>query len=188
MLSDFLDQYPYILPLMIFCGRIIDVSLGTLRIIFVSKGEKGIAPIIGFFEVFIWIVVISEILTRANDIVAYLSYAAGYATGNYVGILIEQRIAFGILLCRIYTKGDGKGLVKLLSKYGYGATIIHGSGSVGEIDIVETVVERKCLKDVTKIIEEYDPSIFYVAEDVRSKQGGIFPKTKRLLLRWRAGK
>ena len=97
---DFLDQYPYILPFVIFFGRIIDVSLGTLRIIFVSKGEKYIAPIIGFFEVLIWIVVISEIFSRANDVTAYLSYAAGYASGNFIGILIEQKIAFGILLCR----------------------------------------------------------------------------------------
>ena len=90
---DFLDVYPWLLPFLIFLGRICDVTLGTLRIIFVSKGEKNKAPIIGFFEVFIWIVIISQILARANDLPAYLSYAAGYATGNYVGILIEQRIA-----------------------------------------------------------------------------------------------
>ncbi|MDD2560397.1 MAG: DUF5698 domain-containing protein, partial [Bacteroidales bacterium] len=84
---DFLDSYPILLPLIIFFGRIIDVTLGTLRIIFVSKGQKTLAPLIGFFEVFIWIVVISQILSRANDLVAYLSYAAGYATGNYVGII-----------------------------------------------------------------------------------------------------
>ena len=82
---DFLDQYPYLLPVIIFFGRIIDVTLGTLRIIFVSKGEKYKAPIIGFFEVFIWIVIISQIFSRANDLLAYISYAAGYATGNYVG-------------------------------------------------------------------------------------------------------
>ena len=72
---DFLDVYPWLLPVMIFFGRIFDVSLGTLRIIFVSKGERYIAPVIGFFEVFIWVVIISQILTRANDLVAYLSYA-----------------------------------------------------------------------------------------------------------------
>ena len=73
---DFLDQYPYLLPVIIFFGRIIDVTLGTLRIIFVSKGEKYKAPIIGFFEVFIWIVIISQIFSRANDLLAYISYAA----------------------------------------------------------------------------------------------------------------
>ena len=185
---DFLDIYPFLLPIMIFFGRILDVTLGTLRIIFVSKGERYIAPVIGFFEVFIWIVIISQILSRANDIVAYLSYAAGYATGNYVGILIEQRIAFGVVVCRVYTVKAGKDLVALLSQKGYGATTMQGSGSVGNIDIVETVVDRKRLKEVAGIFEEFDSNIFYVAEDVRSKQRGIFPETKSIINRWRVGK
>ena len=101
---DFLDIYPWLLPVVIFFGRIIDVALGTLRIIFVSKGEKNKAPLIGFVEVFIWVVVISQILARANDIVAYVSYAAGYAAGNYIGLILENRIAYGIVLCRIYNR------------------------------------------------------------------------------------
>ena len=185
---DLLDQYPYILPLLIFFGRIIDVSLGTLRIIFVSKGEKYLAPVTGFFEVLIWIIVISEIFSRANDMIAYLSYAGGYAAGNFVGILIEQRIAFGVLLCRVYTKQNGRELVSLLSKENYGATLIKGSGSVGEIDIIETVVDRKNLKKVDKIVTSFDKSVFYVTEDIRTKQRGIFPKHKSLLSRWRPGK
>lgn len=185
---DFLDQYPYILPFVIFFGRIIDVSLGTLRIIFVSKGEKYIAPIIGFFEVLIWIVVISEIFSRANDVTAYLSYAAGYASGNYIGILIEQKIAFGILLCRVYTKGNGKELVSLLNRQNFGATLIHGTGSLGEIDVIETVVDRKLMKKVERIFTEFDPNVFFVVEDVRTKQRGIFPKNQTLLSRWRIGK
>ncbi|HCV16254.1 MAG TPA: hypothetical protein DF637_07970 [Rikenellaceae bacterium] len=185
---DFLDQYPYILPFVIFFGRIVDVSLGTLRIIFVSKGEKYIAPIIGFFEVLIWIVVISEIFSRANDIGAYLSYAAGYASGNFIGILIEQKIAFGILLCRVYTKGNGKELVSLLNRQNFGATLIHGTGSLGEIDVIETVVDRNKMNKVERIFTEFDPNVFFVVEDVRTKQRGIFPKNQTLLSRWRIGK
>jgi len=185
---DFLDTYTWMLPLVIFIGRIVDVSLGTLRIIFVSKGEKYLAPVIGFFEVFIWIVVISEIFSRANDITAYISYAGGYAAGNFVGILIEQRIAFGILLCRVYTKKNGKELVSILNKQDFGATLIHGTGSLGEIDIIETVVGRKMLKKVDKIFTEFDRGVFYVTEDIRTRQRGIFPKTQSLLTRWRPGK
>lgn len=185
---DFLDIYPWLLPLMIFFGRIFDVSLGTLRIIFVSKGEKYIAPIIGFFEVFIWVVIISQILTRANDLVAYLSYAGGYAAGNYVGILLEQRIAYGIVLCRIYTKEGGEALVNLLQKMKHGATLIHGTGSVDKVDIVETVIDRKEMKSLAKALCDFDPNIFYVIEDVRTKQNGIFNKRRNILTRWRPGK
>lgn len=185
---DFLDSYPYLLPVLIFVGRIFDVTLGTLRIIFVSKGEKLKAPIIGFFEVFIWVVVISQILSRANDMVAYLSYAGGYAAGNYVGILIEKRIAFGVILCRVYTNRPGLKLVNLLSLKGFGATMVHGTGSVNEVDIVETVFDRKKLKHVSSIILEFDKDAFYVIEDVRTRSRGIFPKSNNLLKRWRVGK
>lgn len=185
---DFLDQYPYLLPFIIFFGRICDVSLGTLRIIFVSKGEKYKAPIIGFFEVLIWIVVISEIFSRAHDMLAYVSYAAGYATGNYVGIMIEQHIAFGILLCRVYTKKSGRELVALLSSEGYGATTLQGMGSQDRVDIVEAVVDRNAMKKIERIITEYDPEVFFVTEDVRARQRGIFPKSESIFTRWRQGK
>lgn len=185
---DFLDVYPYLLPVIIFFGRIVDVSLGTLRIIFVSKGEKFKAPIIGFIEILIWVVVISQVLSRADSMIAYLSYAAGYAAGNYIGILIEKRIAFGIILCRVYTNKPGLKLVNLLSLKGFGATMIHGTGSVKEVDIIETIIDRKQLKNVSNIILSFDKDAFYVIEDVRTRSRGVFPKSPNLLRRWRPGK
>ncbi len=185
---DFLDIYPWLLPIIIFFGRVCDVSLGTLRIIFVSKGEKYKAPLIGFVEVFIWVVVISQVLSRANDMVAYLSYAAGYATGNYVGILLENRIAYGIVLCRIYTQKNGKDLVASLNKLNIGATLTHGTGSAKEVDIIETVVDRKEMKTLERTLHDFDSNIFYVVEDVRTKRNGIFPKRRTILSRWRIGK
>lgn len=185
---DFLDVYPFLLPFIIFFGRIVDVTLGTLRIIFVSKGEKLKAPIIGFFEVFIWVVIISQILTRADDMITYLSYAGGYAAGNYVGILIEKRIAFGVILCRVYTNKSGLNLVKLLSLKGFGTTMTHGTGSVNEVDIVETIFDRKQLKKVSSIILSFDKDAFYVIEDVRTRSRGVFPKSSNLLRRWRPAK
>ncbi len=174
---DFLDVYPWLLPIIIFFGRICDVTLGTLRIIFVSKGERYKAPIVGFFEVFIWIVIISQIISRANDLASYLSYAAGYAAGNYIGILVENKIAFGYQLFRIYTKKDGHDLVKLLNKEGFGSTFIRGEGVVSEVDIIETAVSRKGSERVIQIINQFDPHAFYLIEDIRSKQKGIFAFT-----------
>ncbi|HHT22170.1 MAG TPA: DUF2179 domain-containing protein [Bacteroidales bacterium] len=185
---SFIDQYPFLLPILIFIGRICDVTLGTLRIIFVSKGKRTIAPIIGFFEVFIWVVVISQILSRANDLLAYLSYAGGYATGTYVGMLIESKLAFGTLLYRVYTKKEGNDLVQNLSTNGFGATLVHGEGSVGKVDVVETVVARQQMKKIEHVINEFDENAFYVTEDVRTAQNGIFPKTANIFQRWRPGK
>lgn len=171
---EFLDIYPWLLPVIIFVGRICDVTLGTLRIIFVSKGEKNKAPIVGFFEVLIWVIVISQIFNNANDIVAYLSYAGGYATGNYVGILVENKIAFGFQLFRIYTKKSGIELTRILNSNGMGSTYIKGEGAISEVSIIETVVSRKCEKKVIGIINYFDADAFYLIEDIRSKEKGIF--------------
>jgi len=185
---DFLDQYPYLLPVMIFFGRMIDVTLGTLRVIFVSKGAKNIAPFVGFFEVLIWIVIISQVFARAHDWVAYLSFAAGYATGSYVGILIEKRIAYGVVLCRIYTHKNGTELVQQLNKMNFGATMTRGEGSVNQVHIIETVIDRNQLKSLEKLLIAFDPNIFFVVEDVRTRQNGIFAKRKSILRYWRIGK
>jgi uncharacterized protein YebE (UPF0316 family) len=171
---DFFETWPWLLPVVIFFGRICDVTLGTLRIIFVAKGEKKKAPLVGFFEVFIWVVIISQLLSHANDLMAYLAYAGGYATGNFVGILVENKIAFGFQLIRIYTKSNGLELTRLLNRNGFGSTHIHGEGAVAEVEIIETVVSRKLEKKVTEIVRSFDPDAFYVIEDIRSKQKGIF--------------
>ncbi|MDR0845346.1 MAG: DUF2179 domain-containing protein [Tannerella sp.] len=171
---DFFELYPWLLPIVIFFGRICDVTLGTLRIIFVAKGEKRKAPVVGFFEVFIWVVVISQIFSHTNNIIAYLAYAGGYATGNFVGILVEDKIAFGFQLFRIYVKSHGLELMQELNKNGLGFTHIRGEGAVAEVEIIETVVSRKSGKKVIQIIKSFDPDTFYVVEDIRTKQKGIF--------------
>lgn len=183
MLNVFLDTYPWALPLAIFFGRICDVSLGTLRILFVSRGEKKIAPLIGFLEVFIWVVIISQVLSRANDLVSFVAYAGGYAAGTYIGLYIEERIGFGFAKFRVFTLRNGHDLMKLLNEKGYGSTIVHGEGSVSETDIVETVISRQNTKIVEEMVKDFDPKAFWLVEDVRTKQLGIFSKRHSLLKR-----
>lgn len=168
------ESYPWLLPIVIFFGRICDVTLGTLRIIFVSKGERYKAPIVGFFEVFIWVVIISQIFSHANSIIAYLAYAGGYAAGNFVGILVENKIAFGYQLLRVYTKKDAFELVRNLNKKNIGATLIKGEGAISEVHILEIVISRKALNEAIDQIISFDSSAFYLIEDIRHKQKGIF--------------
>ena len=171
---EFLDVYPWLLPIIIFFGRICDVTLGTLRIIFISKGERRIAPIVGFVEVLIWVVIISQIFSHANSPIAYLAYAGGYACGNFIGISLESKIAFGYVLLRIYTKKDGVQLVKALNQNDFGSTYIKGKGVFSDVGIIESVIRRKAQQTVTTIIHEFDPEAFYLIEDIRSKRKGIF--------------
>ena len=86
-----------ILPVLIFLSRLIDVTIGTLRIIMVSKGQKSWAPILGFFEVLIWLIAISKIFQNLDNWLCYVTYAAGFATGNYIGLFLEEKLAVGIL-------------------------------------------------------------------------------------------
>ena len=171
-----LQIYQYvILPLIIFFARICDVSLGTMRIVFVSKGRKNIAPILGFFELFIWIVVINEVFKSADSIVCYFAYAAGYAAGNFVGMNIEERLAIGSQLIKVFSVKDISPLQKHLNEMGFGATVVEGSGSSGKVSILYLVINRRTANQAKKILTEFDPLIFYVIEDVRLVKSGIFP-------------
>lgn len=182
-----------ILPFLIFLARIIDVSLGTMRIIFVSKGNKIIAPLLGFFEVFIWIIAIGQIMGNINNFACYFGYAAGFATGNYVGLRIEERLAMGNLLIRVISHKDANQLIKNLNIKGYGATVVDAEGSMGKVQLIYSIVKREYLPDVVAIIQEFNPKAFYSIEDIRKVSAGIFPNQPSMdklnpFKRWRKGK
>src|SRR5512135_378035 len=128
-----------IMPLLIFMARICDVSIGTLRIIFVSKGKKNIAPFLGFFEVLIWIIAISKIMENLDNYINYVAYAAGFATGNFVGMIIEEKLAMGILMIRIITHNGGPELVQLLNNRGFGATSTEAHGAKEKVHLIYTI-------------------------------------------------
>ncbi len=167
------------LPLLIFAARIVDVSLGTLRIIFVSRGQRRLAPLLGFVEVFIWIVVVSQITRQANNLVAYLGYAAGFAAGNYVGMWIESRLAMGTLVVRTILQQGGDQVVALLHAAGYGVTRVDGQGFNGPVQLIYTVIQRKNMAEVIELIHQAHPKAFITVEEARSVQAGIFPPTTR---------
>ena len=107
-----------------------------------------------------------------------MAYAAGYAAGNYVGILVENRIAFGYQLLRVYTKKDVPELIKDLNKQNIGATFVKGEGAVSQVHIIEIVISRKSLDEVVAMITRFDAEAFYLVEDIRYKKKGIFAMNK----------
>jgi len=191
------DLFSYLfLPLMIFLARICDVSIGTMRIIFVAKGKKNIAPFLGFFEVLIWIIAISKIMQNLDNYVNYLAYAAGFATGNYVGMIIEEKLAVGIQMIRVFVHGSVEDLISKLNISGFGATVVEAQGAREKIHLIYTIVQRNELAKVLEVITLFNPKAFYTIEDVRYVNEGIFPPkkphsiftTSHLLRRWRRGK
>jgi uncharacterized protein YebE (UPF0316 family) len=164
-----------ILPIIIFFARIVDVSLGTLRIAFIARGHRYLAPLVGFFEVFIWIVVIGQIVQNLHSLIAYLAYAAGFASGSYAGLLLEAKLAIGTLIVRVITPNDADALIARLHTAGYGVTSLDAHGSTGDMALIFTVVKRRALPDVMTLINEVTPGAFVTVEEVRSFQEGIFP-------------
>lgn len=157
-----------LLPILIFVARIVDVSLGTIRIIFVSKGYKYIAPMIGFFEILIWILAISRIMANLNNWLCYVSYAGGFAAGNYIGMLLEERLAIGYEQVRVITKKGATELIKVLRENGYGITSVKATGNYGEVAVIYIIINRKDMKKVIGLIQKYNPNALYTVEDIRS--------------------
>ncbi len=134
-----------VLPLLIFSARICDVTLGTLRIIFVARGKKLLAPLLGFCEVSIWLLAISQIMQNLNNIACFFAYAGGFAMGNFVGILIEDKLAMGTLMIRVFLVKDETEMKKRLSEAGFGVTSIDAHGMNGNVEIIYTIIKRRDL-------------------------------------------
>jgi uncharacterized protein YebE (UPF0316 family) len=176
------DWYDWvILPIIIFCARICDVTLGTIRIIMVSRGKRRIAPILGFFEVLIWIVVIGQLVQHLQSWISYIAYGAGFASGNFIGMYIEDRLALGMVIIRVIMQQGGEGLIARLHEAGYGVTCFDGRGANGPVKMIFTVIKRQDLPVVHKLIHQVAPKAFMSVEDVRSAEEGVFPTHSRPL-------
>jgi len=173
------DVYTFILiPLLIFIARICDVSLGTIRIIFISKGMKYVSSFIGFCEILIWLLAIGQIMLNLTNIACYVAYAGGFAAGTFVGIYIEERLAVGTLLVQVILKKNPSRLIELLKSEGYGVTSIMAEGSTGPVHVIYVIVRRIDLQDVVKNIQKLHPNAFYTVADIRSISKEILPLKK----------
>ena len=165
-----------ILPGLIFCARICDVSLGTIRVIFISKGIKYLAPLIGFFEVIIWLVAIGQVMNNLTNVASYIAYGGGFAMGTLIGMLIEEKISLGHTSVRIITNEDPSRLVDYLRSQNYGVTTVDGQGATGQVKMVFSIIRRQDLVTVVEVIRKFNPAAFYSIEDVKSVSEGVFPE------------
>jgi uncharacterized protein YebE (UPF0316 family) len=156
-----------IIPLFIFTARICDVSINTIRVIFMLGGKRYLATLLGFFEAAIWLMAISQILQNIGSLASYFAYAGGFATGIFVGMKIEEKLAIGKVIVRIITPKNALPLIEVLREKGYGVTYIDAFGSAGPVNIIFTVANRKTLKELHNLINEYNPGAFYTVEGVK---------------------
>ena len=174
-----------VLPILIFLSRILDQSIGTMRLIYVSKGFKKIVPFLGFFEVMIWLLAISQIIKHLDNFMCYVAYGIGFATGNYVGMLLEERMSIGNVIVRIIPKHDVSNLIEHLRAEDYALTIIDAEGKEGKVKMIFSIVNRKNLNNFINILNTHNPTAFYTVEDVRMVCEGHVkspqPKKNRIL-------
>lgn len=170
-----------VLPGLIFCARVIDVSMGTVRMILVTRGVRWLAPIIGFFEVILWLAAMGQIMRNLSNPACYVAFGAGYATGTYVGMLIEARLYIGKAVIRTITAKAAHGLVEKLREVNCGVTSLNAEGASGPVKIIFSVVERRDLANVIAMIKEFDPAAFYTIGDVKHVSEGVFPHRESVL-------
>ncbi len=174
-ISTEFDYYSWIgLPLIIFFSRICDVTIGTIRNLMVGRGYRKIAPILGFFEVLIWIVVVSQVMNNLNNFACYIGWAGGFAAGTYIGLVVEGKIALGVQVVRIITHKQSAELIKALVEAMHGVTIVDAHGSKGPVKMIYMVVKRKTVNDIVKLIGLHDSTAFYSIEDIKAANAGVF--------------
>jgi uncharacterized protein YebE (UPF0316 family) len=173
-LMEWLNAHPLMLPVFIFFARITDVSIGTLRTICIVRGYRYLAPVLGFFEVAIWIIAVSGVFSHLDHWYNIVAYAGGFATGNAVGMYIEQRLAIGMQAIRLISTGHSAAVAAGLRLAGYGVTEMKGRGLDGEVSICFVVVPRRETPLVLRVAESIDPDVFSTVEDVCSAVGRVY--------------
>ena len=168
-----------ILPLLIFLARIIDQTLGTLRLIFISKGYKQIAPIMGFFEVIIWVLAIGQIMKNLDNVLCYIAYGGGFAFGNYIGMYIEEKMSLGNVVMRIIPTKNSDDLINFLKSRDYHVTVVDTENKEEKGHMIFSVIKRQDIHDVIKKVNEFNPNAFYSIEDVKvMHEGGMTARKK----------
>lgn len=164
---EWVVAHPYLMPFIIAIMRVLDVSMGTIRIVYVVRGQQYYAALLGFFEVLIWITVISWIMANLGNAWNLLGYAAGFATGNVVGIQIEKMMAVGKQVVRYISADYGDKITRVLRSRGYGVTEIAASGREGPVTVALVILNRKRVPEIIRIVDEIDPKTVVTVEDVR---------------------
>jgi len=152
----------------IFVLRALDVGMATVRIVLLSRGRKGAAAFIGFFECLIWVVAVSRVLSGLDDPLRMVAFAAGFAAGTYIGSIVEGWLAIGQALVRVVAPSDTKPVAPLLRQRGFGATVLNGDGMNGEVQVTFTVVPRRKVDSVLRLVTDASPDAYVTIDDTAS--------------------
>jgi uncharacterized protein YebE (UPF0316 family) len=160
--------------LMIFFLRLVNMSLDTIRILAVLRGRKAASWITGFFQVLIYLFIISWVLNDMANLGKFIAFCAGFATGSAFGMFIEERIGMGFSDMRIISAGHGPALTQVLRAAGYAVTEMAGYGKSGTVEVLGCTINRSKISELTSMINIVDPQAFISSEEVRTVKGGYW--------------
>ena len=166
------------IPILIFVGRICDVSIGTLRTMLVVSGHRFLAAALGAVEVIIWLLAVGGAIKFLGEWTAVLGYVCGFMTGVLLGMWIEEKLAFGYRAVRIINTNGAVKMCDALRERGYRVTRISGHGKNGEVEIGMLVIRRRRLEELRKVVREIVPEAFLTVERVEQISGGEFTETR----------
>lgn len=167
-------------PLLIFCLRIVDVSLATLRMLLAVRGMKMIAPVIGFFEVMIWVLAVGTVIRHLDSPLHLFGYAGGFATGTLLGLMLEERMAFGMASLRVVSRYGGVELAEALRERGFGVTEFSGQGREGKVEVLDAVLRRRDLPQALREVDLWDPEAFVTVQEPKAiRRGWLLQKRRK---------
>ena len=153
--------------LAIFAMRIVDVSVGTVRIVMIMRSRLAVATVLGFFESLLWVTAAALVFANLDSPLRVVAFAGGFATGTLMGGLVERWVAMGSCMIRVVAPVDTPSVARALRSEGFGVTVVNAEGRDGEVRITFTVVPRRRAKAALTIIKEINPSAFITVEDVK---------------------
>lgn len=165
-------------PVLIFLLRVVDVSMGTMRFLLVTRGARLPASLLGFVEILVWVTAAGAAIQNLTSPLHLVGYAAGFGTGTWAGMWLEERLALGTATVQAFCRERDAGIAEALRALGLGATKMEGKGLHGPVDVVSTVVRRQMIPRVVETIEESDPDAFITIYDARIRRGWV-PDARR---------
>ncbi len=178
MLLDLLAS-PYA-PLVIFFMRVTDVTLDTLRVLLMVRNAKLLVPVIGFIQVTIWVIAVTAVVQNLHSPLHVIGYSGGFAAGNYVGMLVEERLALGLATMHTMIRQDGGQVALALRELGFAVTEMEGHGKDGPVEVLYSVISRRKVASYIAMVERAAPRSFVVVDEPRTVRGGsMFPGLRR---------
>ncbi|NPA05880.1 MAG: DUF2179 domain-containing protein [Chloroflexi bacterium] len=162
----------------VFGLRLIDVSLGTLRMLVLFRGYRGIAWVLSFFQSLVFVLAVRQVLTGADHPIEFIAYASGYATGTVLGMWLEGRLALGYSYVRIVSPTKGASIAAALREHGFAVTEIPARGRAGTVAMLEVAVPRRDVDEVQRLAQAVDPNAFITVEEIRTPRRGYFRSTR----------